>query len=191
MVLELAKDIQQWWEILYTKQNKRHVERQDTAKLLYSSKFPTRALVDSDGEPLHKYDYYVRLRVDKPWKVPLLYGQLPRAPDSAATANERGTYALLMMVLFRPFRHPRSFVEEIFRGSHVSGTEDAVWDFVYNEYLRWREHDIDAIARRLHAEQQVPLISKDVMLSQDDTSSDALSFRPHFKFLRESKISST
>ena len=74
----------------------------------------------SDGEPLHKYDYYVRLRVDKPWKVPLLYGQLPRAPDSAATANERGTYALLMMVLFRPFRHPRSFVEEIFRGSQVS-----------------------------------------------------------------------
>ena len=59
------------WEILYTKRNKRHVERQDTAKLLYSLKFPTRALVDSDGEPLHKYDYYVRLRVDKPWKVPL------------------------------------------------------------------------------------------------------------------------
>ena len=59
------------WEILYTKQTERRVERQDTAKLLYSSKFPTRALVDSDGEPLHKYDYYVRLRVDKPWKVPL------------------------------------------------------------------------------------------------------------------------
>ena len=96
------------WESLYTLA-KRHVERQDTAKLLYSLKFPTRALVDSDGEPLHKYDYYVRLRVDKPWKVPLLYGQLPRAPDSAATANERGTYGLLMMLLFRPFRHPRSF----------------------------------------------------------------------------------
>ena len=51
-----------------------------------------------------------------------------------------------------------------------------------------KEHDIDAIARKLHAKQQVPLISKDVRLSQDDTSSDALSFRPHLKFLRESEM---
>ena len=37
----------------------------------------------------------------------------------------------------------------------------------------------------------IPWILMDVWLSQDDTSSDALSFRPHFKFLLESQISST
>ena len=140
------------WEVLYSV-DRQCTKRQDTAKLLYSLTCPRRFLVDSQGQPVHVYDYYVRLRVDKPWYVPLLSGQLPRIPDATSTAKERGTFALRMMVLFRAHRDQESFVEEIFRGTIVSGTEDGVWDFVYKEYLRWKEHDIDAVARRIHAKQ--------------------------------------
>eukprot|EP00973_Karenia_brevis_P034518 4761293-Karenia_brevis.AAC.1 len=59
----------------------------------------------SDGDGYHRYyNHYRILRTHKPWRVPILYGKMPRKPDDRSTAEERGRYAIFMMLMFRPWR---------------------------------------------------------------------------------------
>ena len=65
----------------------------------------TKAMLPMQASPgvfIYKYAYYVHLRIDKAWKVPVLYGRSPPKPDKSATPSEKGLYALFLMLLFRP-----------------------------------------------------------------------------------------
>ena len=62
---------------------------------------------------------------------------------------DKGSYALFIMLLFRPQRFGASldYLEPVLHTQHArSLPEDAVWLLVYGEYLRWRKDDIDAVA---------------------------------------------
>ena len=125
-----------------------HVLRQrsfDPAPLR-SKQFPNKDLIDASGKTLHKYGYYVRLRLSKPWKVPVLYGYLPRAPDDSSSWYEKGCYGLFLMMLFRPHRRIEDLVATCFRHARVQGSGEAKWQLVHEEYTRWKEQEIDAVA---------------------------------------------
>ena len=120
---------------------------------LRSQAFPELPLLNSSQRPIFKYAYYIQLRTEETWRVPILHAKLPRLPDLHATPEEKGTYALFLMLLFRPHRE----VSEIARPLKVAQAaspkkcskdkrDDAAWTAVYEEFLRWRTHDIDALA---------------------------------------------
>ena len=93
-------------------------------------------LLDASRQPIHRYKFYLRLIGDKAWRVPVLYGKLPRLPDDSATAAEKGYYALFMMLLFRPHRSVSDFFQEsLATSSNQSGeatSMDKVWDTVFS-----------------------------------------------------------
>ena len=121
-------------------------------------------LLNASRQPIHRYNFYLRLIVDKAWRVPVLHGKWPRLPDDSAGAAEKGYYALFMMFLFRPHRD----VADFFPGSLVTSSNqsgeaismDNVWNAVFQEFTRWRTTEIDSIARpylnRQESEQQRP-----------------------------------
>ena len=61
-------------------------------------------LLHADGQPIHKYGFYHRLRTHEAWRVPVFHGRLPRLPHADAPPRERGCYAAFLMLLFRPHR---------------------------------------------------------------------------------------
>ena len=78
-----------------------------------SKQCPNKALVDAENKPLHKYDFYCRLKTTEAWKVPIIYGFLPRAVDASSTPKEKADYAFAEMLLFRPHRSLDDFVSNI------------------------------------------------------------------------------
>ena len=103
----------------------------------------------SNGRIIRLYEYYATLRTQDAWRVPLLLGKLPARPSEEATSEERGHYALFIMLLFRPWRgyHCADFLSNLLVG-HSSPLLDAVaWDLVWNDFKKWREDDIDAVAK--------------------------------------------
>ena len=120
-----------------------------------SKDFLDQPLRDSDNQPLHRYAYYLRLRTDKPWRVPVLFARLPRLPDDSSSAREKGEYALFMMMLFRPHRSSQDLIAEIFKGAAVRGSRDAVYGLVYEEFLRWRRDEIELVSRSCRARMSV------------------------------------
>ena len=69
--------------------------RQATHEPLMSKDFPDRQLLDASNQPLIRYAYHVSLKTNKPWKVPLLFGRLPRTPDEASPPKERHVCSIL------------------------------------------------------------------------------------------------
>ena len=65
---------------------------------------PHRWLTDKNGLPLYKYGFYVSLRTTAAWRVPLIGGVSPAVPEETSTTQEKGLYALYMMLLFRAHR---------------------------------------------------------------------------------------
>ena len=96
-------------------------------------------LCDANMVPLHDYCFYAALQTQTCWRVPLLYGQAPKTPDSNAPAKEKGIYALFMMLLFRAHHGIEDLVSRvIFGGATVRGTETDTWLFVYEVFQQWR-----------------------------------------------------
>ena len=95
----------------------------------------------------------MRLRTDKPWKVPLLFGRLPGVPDVKAPTQKKGHYALFMMMMFRPFRLMDVFIRDLL-GETVFPSEDVAWDHIYNEFSTWRA-GIEKTAKECYDTQRV------------------------------------
>ena len=57
-------------------------------------------LLDAERQPNYKYGFYVRLLTQTAWRVPVLHGYLPRFPLPDATPYQKGSYALLLLLLF-------------------------------------------------------------------------------------------
>ena len=111
------------------------------AKPKGSSSAPGLCLLDSARMPIHEYGYYVRLRTDSPWEVPLLHARFPRVPGDDSTPADRGFYALFLMLLFRPHRNLGDFLSAAISGADVSydfADADDRWRAVYNEFCSWR-----------------------------------------------------
>ena len=98
------------------------------------------------GEPICKYRFYARLCVDRAWRVPVLHGKLSGVPDAAAVPYQKGMYALSLMLLFRPHRRIFDVFPSNLRENELNMTEDEAWISIYDEFIRWRRDDIDAIA---------------------------------------------
>ena len=120
-------------------------------KRVMSLRMPGIPLQDpTTGEELYYYPYNIGLRTSIAWLIPNLLGRLPSKPDvKNSTCVDKGSYALFIMLLFRPRRFGASldYLETVLHTQHArSLPEDAVWLLVYGEYLRWRKDDIDAVA---------------------------------------------
>ena len=113
---------------------------------MQSKSLPGKCLLSPDGRPVHRYEFYVRLRLREPWRVPMIFGRLPRVPDDTSTVEEQGLYGLCMLLLFRPHRFLSDFVRDL----HLTcgGPKDAqdAWAGIRNQWCRWRRDDVDAIA---------------------------------------------
>ena len=100
-----------------------------------------------------RYDHYREARLEVPWRVPVLHGKLPSCPQADSTAEQRGKYALFLMLLFRPWRDKgtalQSWLQDhlpVLRGTDAH-TSDAVWLAIYAEYMRWRRDDLSLRAQ--------------------------------------------
>ena len=88
---------------------------------------------EARGGALLQFEYYVRLRVDKAWRVPVLYGRLPTKPDDLSPSEDKGAYALFVMLLLRPWRglSQVDFVRSVTVHGAVATTETQVWDNLF------------------------------------------------------------
>ena len=128
-------------------------QRSFRAEPVKSRSMPELPLLDASLKPIHEYDYYVHLVTESPWKVPVLHVKMPGVPDVNAKPYEKGIYALFLMLLFRshrlvpeiakPPRAGRGLTTQ--RISDEEQEEDA-WTAVYEEFVRWRTHEIDSVA---------------------------------------------
>jgi hypothetical protein len=102
-----------------------------------------------NGEPLHRYPYFVALRTLTPWQVPMLLGTIISPPKKDASAREKGTYALFVQLLFRPWRGVElpDFVTNVLSTKPPLLTEEQTWEALYQDFLQWREVSIEDVAK--------------------------------------------
>ena len=122
---------------------------------VYDPRWPQEPLPrgEFDSAPLLQYPYYVELRREEPWRVPVLHCKFPERPliaDGDLTDEAKiilGRYALTMMFLFRPFRN---FYGEIVVPSreYITGQPTCAnrWRALYDEFNRWRLKEIESVA---------------------------------------------
>lgn len=114
----------EWLPVQVGQRSRVFRQRSYSTEPLMSKRCPHKCLLDDNDEPIHNYGYYVRLRTDTPWRVPLLHCKCPSVPDTNAPAKEKGMYALFQMMLFRPHRLPMNLVKDIIlRGAVFRGSE--------------------------------------------------------------------
>ena len=121
------------------------------ASPLQSKSVPGLCLLDVDGKPLHGYTYYVALRTQEAWHVPVLLGFRPPAvPHAEATPEERGRYGLVLQLLFRPHRSFALLAELAIGAGTPRGDmkECDAWEAVYTEFVRWRSEEVYPVADR-------------------------------------------
>jgi len=82
----------------------------------------------------------------------MLHARMPRVPDSQSTAAEKGDYALFLTLLFRTHRDilqiasPYKHVDPTAKKFSKKAATEATWLAIYEEFLRWRSVEIDAVA---------------------------------------------
>jgi hypothetical protein len=110
---------------------------------IVSKIFPGQPLRDANKQPLREYFYHIRLLATSAWRVPVLYGRLPRTPAADEHSYERGIYGLFMMLLFRPHRQVGDLAHVVLQTQPSPRSEDEAWNAIHTECVRWRK-DIDA-----------------------------------------------
>ena len=125
------------WVVLKDANGVERRQRSYRSTPMRSDKIPTMYLLDQQRRHIFGYDNYVHLRTDTPWRVPILYGKRPKLPDATATEQEKGLYALFLMLLFRP----HTSIGELLKTSTTKGSsssrsfadEDAAWRAIYEK----------------------------------------------------------
>ena len=71
--------------------------------------------LQENGKLIREYPYYVSLRTEEAWRVPLILGKIPSPPKADDSSKTKGNYALFMMLLFKPWQGTRcpDFFEHI------------------------------------------------------------------------------
>ena len=91
------------WELLHLPGGVVELQRSFESTPLCHSVVKEIPLLDVAGQPIYRYGFYTRLLTKTAWRVLVLHGFLPRVPPADATPYQKGIYALLLLVLFRPF----------------------------------------------------------------------------------------
>lgn len=87
-----------------------------------------------DGKPLRRYPYFCSLLTTIAWKVPMLLGKIPPTPKNDATAEQKGRYALFIMMLFRPWLgQVPDFIVDVLDGYADAFPEDVAWLLLHKE----------------------------------------------------------
>ncbi len=121
-------------------------QRSYCSKPIESKLVPPLELLTPEREFIFGYDFYARLRLRSPWRVPVLLGRLPRAPSASATPGEKGNFALCAMLLFRVHRSIRVFVDELLAGLQPGFGADDAWNRIHEEFERWKRDDVARVA---------------------------------------------
>ena len=91
------------------------------------------------------YDHYRVLRTQTPWRVPVMFGRMPQRPHSQSSSEDRGKYALFLMMLFRPWRRPQQdVVSWAGPSAHSASCVEDFWDALFVSFLQWRREVIVA-----------------------------------------------
>jgi len=125
-------------------------QRSYMSEAVSSKSFPGLCLMDPEKKPLHRYAYYVHLRTNEAWYVPVFYGKLPRVATNASTMEERKAYALTMMSIFCPYRY---FVKDILNDKIGlrPGMSDAVaCNMLWQGFVAWKA-DLASVSSKYFA----------------------------------------
>ena len=105
-------------------------------KALLSRHFPEKVLhsTHSTDVPVAA-PYYCRVVLDSAWCVPIILGRFPKNPTSDSTLEQKGRFALFMLLLFKPWR---SLKKDIFAClSMQSGhSNTSPWQLLYADFER-------------------------------------------------------
>ena len=120
-----------------------------------------------NGKSLHHYRYYPKLRTTEAWFVPTLYGRMPKKPVADADPEEKGKYALFVMLLFRPWRgvHVPDFLDNVLYSSSGMPLQVA-WHKIHDEFIRWRRDEIDKVAQP-YLQRELPIEAQPSFNSRD------------------------
>jgi hypothetical protein len=118
-----------------------------SAKILVPGTGEKRQL-ESEGVKLTVADHYREIRLGEPWRVPLLFGKFPTAPDAESSVLEEGHYAMFAMMLLRPWRTAKDALAEwIGASAHFRGrAEGGIWQSLYDCYTTWKERPENRVA---------------------------------------------
>ena len=72
------------------------------------------------GNQLLRYDHVRELRLYEAWRAPVLLGKMPACPSADDSPERKGTYAMFIMLLFRPWRFPSNSLPEWLAPHHIS-----------------------------------------------------------------------
>ncbi len=98
------------------------------------------------GNPIYIYSVDARILTETAWRVSVLHGILPRVPTIDSAPYQKGMYALLLLVLSRPFRSLRQSLRGIIDMSAPHADEESVWSAVPTEFDLWRQDGVDNVA---------------------------------------------
>ena len=138
-------------------------ERQLSGKPVMSSKHPGEHLQTPARTPIYEYDYYVHLKLDRAWRVPVVHAPYARPPEKDTSNYEKTRYALVLMLLFRPFRSLEQVVDWCGVNVDFRGDDDRAWARVYDAFVEWRKR-VEAAAAKYYRDvplQQPPPLSED------------------------------
>ena len=117
--------------------------RQSTAEVLMSKTYDGICLRWEDEQPIYKYAYYVHLQLNDAWRIPVIHGRLPGPPHDDATPYQKGSYGLMMLLLFRPHRLPDDLWDYVFGTRRVPKTIDEAYEQIYEQFLQWRRQLVE------------------------------------------------
>ena len=97
-------------------------------------------LRDQNGQIVLRADHYREICLREPWKVPLLFGNLPAPPKDSSDEIAKGKYALFAMMLLRPWRDLFLAIQSWIGPPrpHQTSSPKAIWMAVYDAYVVWR-----------------------------------------------------
>ena len=137
-------------------------------KVLCSRHFPDKVLHSglSLDVPVEA-PQYCRVLTGKAWCVPVILGRWPKTPTDESTHEQKGRFALLMMVLFKPWRRLTKDILSCLFKPHVSADTNP-WQLLYAEYERWFA-EMEAMSERVRSEyrSQTPPAGEASLLSPD------------------------
>ena len=132
VVTTLDRKSMNWYGELATKQ------RSYCPDPVMSKSHPGLPLLDENDQPFYKYAFHVQLLTHSAWCVPVLHGKLPAVATESSTPTEKRYYALVLLLLFYPYR---SFRTDVLEGLHLDASmdDDAVSLRVWDAFSVWRK----------------------------------------------------
>jgi hypothetical protein len=97
-------------------------------------------LRDKNDVVITRADHYREMCLHEPWKVPLLFGSLPKTPKAESDVSVKGGYALVAMLLLRPWRDPFLAIHDWIGPPSTCQfqTTDALWSALDVSFKTWR-----------------------------------------------------